>query len=68
MFSYITPDTQYQQKLMIISFRSGYNVHTTQVDIIQYMEMIQVIKITLEHDLLLETQENYMLERVILDF
>ena len=47
---YFTLDTQYLQKLMIILFRSGYNVHTTQVDIIQYMEMIQVIKITLEHD------------------
>ena len=49
-FKHKTPDTQYLQKLMIILFRSGYNVHTTQVDIIQYMEMIQVIKITLEHD------------------
>ena len=51
-FKQVLHNTRYSilTKLMIILFRSGYNVRTTRVDIIQYMEMIQVIKITLEHD------------------
>ena len=40
--------------------RFGYNVHTMPVDIIQFMGMIQAIKITLARDLLRATQENYM--------